>query len=73
MAESPLKVVQGTALSAEGKVVTAGGRVLCAVGLGTSVRLARQQAYELAGAVCWDGMQYRKDIGHRAVARECAG
>ena len=73
-AKMPGKVFHaGTALSAEGKVVTAGGRVLCAVGLGTSVRLARQQAYELAGAVCWDGMQYRKDIGHRAVARECAG
>ncbi len=60
----------GTTLDAAGKVVTNGGRVLCAVGLGTSVRLAQKQAYELAGTICWEGMQYRKDIGYRAVARE---
>ena len=72
-AKLPGKVFHaGTALGADGKVVTAGGRVLCAVGLGSSVQLARRQAYELAGAICWDGMQYRQDIGHRAVAREQA-
>jgi phosphoribosylamine---glycine ligase len=59
----------GTAL-ADGRVVTNGGRVLCAVGLGATVRAAQQQAYELAGAICWDGMQYRRDIGYRAIARE---
>jgi phosphoribosylamine--glycine ligase len=62
----------GTALDAAGKVVTSGGRVLCAVGLGTTVRAAQKQAYELAGALCWEGLQYRKDIGYRAVAREDA-
>jgi phosphoribosylamine--glycine ligase len=72
-AKLPGKVFHaGTALDAAGKVVTSGGRVLCAVGLGTTVRAAQKQAYELAGAICWEGLQYRKDIGYRAVAREDA-
>jgi phosphoribosylamine--glycine ligase len=61
----------GTALR-DGEVVTSGGRVLCAVGLGGTVGDAREQAYALASAICWDGMQYRRDIGFRAVARETA-
>jgi phosphoribosylamine--glycine ligase len=60
----------GTALDAAGRVVTNGGRVLCAVGLGTSVRSAQRQAYELVEVIRWDGMQYRSDIGYRAIARE---
>jgi phosphoribosylamine--glycine ligase len=59
----------GTALDGDA-VVTSGGRVLCAVGLGLTVRAAQRQAYDLAGAICWDGLQYRKDIGYRAIARE---
>jgi phosphoribosylamine--glycine ligase len=51
-------------------VVTAGGRVLCAVGLGDSVRLAQRQAYDLVDAVHFDGAQARRDIGYRAIARE---
>ena len=62
----------GTAL-ANGQVVTSGGRVLCAVGLGETVAAAQQQAYALVGSVCWEGMQYRHDIGWRAVERERAG
>jgi phosphoribosylamine--glycine ligase len=70
-AKMPGKVFHaGTTLNEAGKVVTSGGRVLCAVGLGTTVRTAQKQAYELAGAICWEGLQYRKDIGHRAIARE---
>jgi phosphoribosylamine--glycine ligase len=46
--------------------------VLCAVGLGETVESAQRQAYELADAIHWDGMQYRRDIGYRAVARERA-
>jgi phosphoribosylamine---glycine ligase len=73
-AKLPGKVFHaGTALDATGKVITSGGRVLCAVGLGSSVRLAQKQAYELAGTLCWYGLQYRKDIGHRAIAREADG
>ena len=63
----------GTRLDAEGRVVTSGGRVLCAVGLGDSVAAAQAQAYALAGCICWDGLQYRKDIGWRAIARERGG
>jgi phosphoribosylamine---glycine ligase len=55
---------------AAGEVATNGGRVLCAVGLGPSVRAAQQQAYGLAALIRWPGMQYRKDIGYRAIARE---
>jgi phosphoribosylamine--glycine ligase len=53
----------------DGEVVTAGGRVLCVTALGENVRIAQKRAYEAAATISWDGMQYRKDIGHRAVAR----
>jgi phosphoribosylamine--glycine ligase len=72
-AKLPGKVFHaGTALE-DGKVVTAGGRVLCAVGLGATVAAAQQQAYELTATICWDGMQYRRDIGYRAIERERSG
>jgi phosphoribosylamine--glycine ligase len=51
-------------------VVTDGGRVLCVVGAGASVRAARDAAYAGARQITWDGAFYRTDIGHRAVARE---
>ncbi|MCC7199249.1 MAG: phosphoribosylamine--glycine ligase [Gammaproteobacteria bacterium] len=53
-----------------GNVVTSGGRVLCAVGLGNSVREAQSAAYALTARICWNGVQFRKDIGWRAIARE---
>ncbi|HWZ62369.1 MAG TPA: phosphoribosylamine--glycine ligase [Steroidobacteraceae bacterium] len=58
----------GTRLEA-GRVLTNGGRVLCAVGLGASVEEAQRQAYTLAGTVRWPGVHYRRDIGHRALGR----
>jgi phosphoribosylamine--glycine ligase len=61
----------GTRLEA-GQVVTSGGRVLCAVGLGERVSDAQREAYALVDAVRWPGMQFRRDIGYRAIARECA-
>ncbi len=61
----------GTRLEA-GKVLTNGGRVLCAVGLGASVGAAQREAYALAATVHWPGVQYRRDIGYRAVQREPA-
>jgi phosphoribosylamine--glycine ligase len=54
-------------------VLTNGGRVLCAVGLGASVGEAQREAYALADTVHWPGVQYRRDIGYRAVQREPAG
>jgi phosphoribosylamine--glycine ligase len=59
----------GTAQSGD-SIVTAGGRVLCAVGLGDTVLAAQRQAYELVQVIRWPGMQYRSDIGHRAIERE---
>jgi phosphoribosylamine---glycine ligase len=53
----------------DGKTVTAGGRVLCVTVLADNARLAQQRAYEVAGGIRFDGMQYRTDIGHRAVKR----
>jgi len=62
----------GTAL-AGGKVVTAGGRVLCVTALGDSIKMARARAYRIVEAIRFDGMQYRTDIGHRAVDARRAG
>jgi phosphoribosylamine--glycine ligase len=59
----------GTALK-DGQVVTNGGRVLCATALGDSVAAAQTAAYELARQINWDGVYYRTDIAHRAIARE---
>jgi phosphoribosylamine--glycine ligase len=58
----------GTALQ-DGQVVTAGGRVLCVTALGENVKLAQKRAYEVLAEISWDGMQYRKDIGYRAISR----
>jgi phosphoribosylamine---glycine ligase len=57
----------------DGKVVTAGGRVFCAVGLGATVRAAQRDAYAIVDAVQFEGAQARRDIGYRAIARESGG
>ena len=57
----------GTTL-ADGRPVTAGGRVLCVTALGETVRQAQRAAYATVAAIHFDGMQYRKDIGNRALA-----
>jgi len=56
----------GTKLQ-DGKVVTSGGRVMCVVGLADTVRGAQQKAYEVINQIQFEGMQYRKDIGYRAI------
>jgi phosphoribosylamine--glycine ligase len=48
--------------------VTDGGRVLCATALGDSIKLAQRRAYEIASAIRFEGVQYRRDIGFRAIA-----
>jgi phosphoribosylamine--glycine ligase len=54
----------------EGKTpVTSGGRVLCVTALGDSVKMARARAYEAVDRIRFEGMQFRKDIGHRALKR----
>ena len=59
----------GTAMEGD-DVVTSGGRVLCVVGLGDSVSSASREAYDCVGSIDWEGAYYRRDIGHRAIARE---
>ena len=53
----------------DGKVVTNGGRVLCVTALGDKVKIAAERAYEIVDGIRFAGMQYRKDIGHRAFNR----
>jgi len=52
-----------------GKVVTNGGRVLCVTALGDKVKMAAERAYEVTERIRFDGMQFRRDIGHRAFNR----
>lgn len=69
-AKLPGKVFHaGTRLVGD-KVTTNGGRVLCAVGLGHTVSESQEAAYALAHRIHWNGVQYRRDIGYRAIARE---
>jgi phosphoribosylamine--glycine ligase len=69
-ARLPGKVFHAATRTADGVVTTDGGRVLCAVGRGDSVHEAQGQAYALAQVIRWPGLQYRTDIGYRALARE---
>jgi phosphoribosylamine--glycine ligase len=59
----------GTTLT-DDRLTTSGGRVLCVVGLSDSVRGAQSAAYEAINRIEFDGMQYRRDIGHRALNRK---
>ena len=54
----------------DGEVVTDGGRVLGVTALGADVTAAVAEAYKAVDQISWDGMQYRRDIGRRAVERE---
>ena len=58
----------GTAEKA-GQVVTAGGRVLCVTALGNNIKMAQKTAYAAVERIHFEGMQYRHDIGHRAMTR----
>ena len=53
----------------DGQVVTSGGRVLCVTALGGTLKLAQQQAYDTIKGIHFDGVQYRTDIGYRAMSR----
>ena len=52
-----------------GNLVTNGGRVLCVTALGDSLRMARTRAYDVINKIRFDGMQYRRDIGHRGLKK----
>jgi phosphoribosylamine--glycine ligase len=53
----------------DGRVVTNGGRVLCVTALGDKVKIAAERAYQIVEKIHFDGMQFRRDIGHRAFSR----
>lgn len=64
------KVFHAGTVQQDGAVRTSGGRVLCVVGLGDTVAAARDRAYALSDRIHWEGVYCRRDIGHRAIARE---
>ena len=64
------KVFHAGTAEKDDQIVTSGGRVLCAVALGEAVSKAQAKAYKVVEQISWNGMSYRKDIGHRAISRE---
>jgi phosphoribosylamine---glycine ligase len=64
------KVFHAGTAQKDGRVVTNGGRVLCAVALGDTVAEAQSRAYDLVKQINWNNVYYRDDIGYRAVERE---
>lgn len=59
----------GTAFK-DGRLVTAGGRVLGVTASGANIKGAIDRAYEAAGKICFEGMHFRKDIGRKALGRQ---
>jgi phosphoribosylamine--glycine ligase len=72
-ARLPGKVFHAGTRSEGAQIVTAGGRVLCAVGLGDTVAAAQSEAYDLVHAIHWNLVQYRRDIGYRAIEHAARG
>jgi phosphoribosylamine--glycine ligase len=66
-AEEDVMVFHAGTRKQDNSTVTAGGRVLCVTALGSTVKAAQHRAYEVAQGIAFDGAQYRKDIGWRAV------
>jgi phosphoribosylamine--glycine ligase len=62
----------GTAFE-QGRVVTNGGRVLGVTGLGEDISKAIERTYEAVQKISWDGVHYRRDIGHKALGRYAHG
>jgi phosphoribosylamine--glycine ligase len=64
------KVFHAGTAEKNGQIITNGGRVLCAVALGKTVNEAQTKAYEVVDKISWKHMNFRKDIGHRAISRK---
>ena len=64
------KVFHAGTLFKEDQFVTAGGRVLCVVGMGDDTLEAQQKSYETVAQISWEGEFHRDDIGYRAIERE---
>jgi phosphoribosylamine--glycine ligase len=69
-AQLPGKIFHAATSYDAGRVLTNGGRVLCAVGLGSDVSAAQHAAHRLIEKIHWPQMRYRRDIGYRAIERE---
>ena len=70
-ADSDTQKVFHAGTTSDGETVTTtGGRVLCVVGLGKTVAAAATRAYESVDKIEWQDVYFRRDIGHRAIARE---
>jgi len=67
--EEDFHVFHAGTSTTDGQVVTSGGRVLCVTALGDKVKMAADRAYEVVQKIRFEGMQYRRDIGHRAFQR----
>jgi phosphoribosylamine--glycine ligase len=68
-AAEDLRVFHAGTAKEDGRIVVSGGRVLAVTALGDSVRMAQKRAYDAVAGVHFDGMQYRRDIGWRALDR----
>jgi phosphoribosylamine--glycine ligase len=64
------KVFHAGTAQQDGRVITAGGRVLCVCALGETVAEAQARCYDRVGQISWRDVYYRNDIGYRAIARE---
>ena len=73
LVEDPLVFHAGTARDSNGVLVTNGGRIIAATGVGLDLDAARASAYGRIGSVHFDGMHRRRDIGWRALARTSGG
>jgi phosphoribosylamine--glycine ligase len=71
--KSRTKVFHAGTAQHDGRVITAGGRVLCVCALGETVAEAQARCYERVGQISWRDVYYRNDIGYRAIARETVG
>ena len=67
--QDDLKVFHAGTKEQNGQILTNGGRVLCVTALGASVAEAQARALASCGTIAFDGIQYRRDIGWRAIGR----
>ncbi|CRI65359.1 phosphoribosylglycinamide synthetase (GAR synthetase) [Thiocapsa sp. KS1] len=67
---SDVKIFQAGTWADGSAILTNGGRVLCVTALGDSVSAAQSLAYRGVETIAWEGCQFRRDIGYRAIARE---
>ena len=63
------RVFHAGTMEQDGKILVSGGRVLCVTALGDTVKIAQQRAYKMLEPIRFRGMQFRRDIGYRAIDR----